>query len=265
MGFFIFGKFIPYYGFCIVMGMFFSYLTCYLLCKKLKLDTDDLLIICAYIIAMSFIGAKLLYIIVSIKSINLKVVFSSLENFNQFLSSGFVFYGGLLGGLGALVIVNKAHHIDVKNYFKVLVPGLGIAHCFGRIGCSLAGCCYGKHTDGPLFFRYSKSIIAPLNENLFPVQGLEAAGILVITIICIILVLKQSKTKVLYLYLFSYSLLRFILEFFRGDKERGHLLFLSTSQVISVGIILSLIGLLIYERRSHSALTENISEVSSQE
>ena len=247
------------------MGMFFSYLTSYLLCKKLKLDTDDLLVICAYIIAMSFIGAKLLYIIVTIKSINLKVVFSSLENFNLFLNSGFVFYGGLLGGLGALVIVHKAHHIDVKSYYKVLVPGAGIAHCFGRIGCSLAGCCYGKHTHGPLFFKYTKSIIAPLNEPLFPVQGFEAAGLLVLTVICIILVLKQSKIKVLRLYLFSYSILRFILEFFRGDPDRGHILFLSTSQVISVGIVLSLVGLIIYERRSQSALTENNSEVSSQE
>lgn len=242
MGFFIFGTFIPYYGLCIVIGIVCAFLICFFLCKKNSLNTDDLIIICAYLVSFGFIGAKILYIIVSIKSINFKEVFSSMKAFNAFLSSGFVFYGGLIGGIFALWLVKKVHKIDVIKYIPELVPGLCIAHSCGRIGCSLAGCCHGKITTGRLYFRYSHSIAAPNNVNLFPVQGIEAFLVFLIGLICFIIVLKKIKFNVLYLYIAAYSVIRFILEFFRGDKERGFFLVLSTSQIISIlGLLIVLV------------------------
>ena len=234
MGFYILGTFIPYYGFCIVIGLVCAFLLCYFLCKKKNLNTDDFIIICAYLIAFGFFGAKVLYILVSLKKLDYRIIFKSMKNFNYFISSGFVFYGGVIGGAFALLFVKKIHKIDVKSYIPVIVPGLCIAHAFGRIGCSLAGCCHGKLTTGNLYFRYSNSIAAPNNVKLFPVQGIEAFFVFLIGITCFIIVLKNLKFNVLYLYISVYAILRFILEFFRGDAERGFFFFLSTSQIISI-------------------------------
>ena len=108
--------------------------------------------IAAYLVAFGFVGAKILYILVSIKQIDCSQVFKSLESFNSFFSSGFVFYGGLLGGFFALFFVYKIHKIEIDSYLKVLAPCISFAHAFGRIGCSFAGCCYGKITELPIFF-----------------------------------------------------------------------------------------------------------------
>lgn len=219
---------------------------CYLLCKKEKQDTDNLIIICAYLIAFGFLGAKILYIFVSFRSIDFRIVFKSMKSFNLFISSGFVFYGGLIGGLFAMFFVKKIHKIEVRDYVQILVPGVCIAHGFGRIGCSLAGCCHGKITNNPHFyFMYKNSIAAPNNVKLFPVQGIEAFCVLLLGMICFYLVLKRKKINVAALYILAYSILRFILEFFRGDTERGFIFFLSTSQVISlVGIIFVITALI---------------------
>lgn len=107
MGFKLFGTFIPYYGFFILIGIVCAGLLGYFLCKKLSLNIDDFIIICAYLLAFGFTGAKLLYIAVSYYNIDFYSVFSSLENFNLFFSSGFVFYGGLIGGFLALFFVKK--------------------------------------------------------------------------------------------------------------------------------------------------------------
>lgn len=238
MGFNILGTFISYYGLCIVIGLVCAFLIGYYLCKKTNLNTDDFIIICAYLIAFGFLGAKLLYIIVSFRTTDFRLVFKSLKTFNYYISSGFVFYGGIIGGLFALFLVKKFYKLDVREYCKAIVPSLCIAHSFGRIGCSLAGCCHGKITTGKLYFIYKQSIAAPNNVKLFPIQGIEAISVLIIGIICTFLVLRRSKVRVEYLYMLSYAMLRFILEFFRGDQERGFFLIFSTSQIISLLFII---------------------------
>lgn len=245
MGFYIFGTFISYYGLCIVIGLVCAFLIGYYLCKKTNLNTDDFILICAYLISFGFLGAKILYILVSFKTTDFRLVLKSVKTFNYYISSGFVFYGGVIGGLFALFLVKKIHKLDVYEYCKVIVPCLCIAHSFGRIGCSLAGCCHGRITTGRIYFLYKHSIAAPNNVKLFPIQGIEAISVFIIGIVCTILVLRRAKVKVEYLYMISYAMLRFILEFFRGDQERGFFLIFSTSQIISIAIIIvvSLIAL----------------------
>lgn len=243
------GTFIPYYGLCIAIGIVCAFLASYFLCKKNMLDTNDLIIICAYLVAFGFLGAKILYIIVSLDTIDFKTVFQSPKTFSIFINSGFVFYGGVIGGCLALIFIKKVHHIQVTDYIPCIVPGLCIAHSFGRLGCSLAGCCYGKITSGIFYFLYTHSIAAPNNVKLFPVQGIESASVFLLGIICGILVLRKSKIKVEYLYIFVYATLRFILEFFRGDKERGFIFIFSTSQIISLLLIFAA-SLFLLQKRS---------------
>ncbi len=257
MGFYLFNTFIPYYGFCILVGIGCASCIGFFLCKYLKLDENDFIIICAYLIAFGFFGAKLLYILVSIKIIDFKSAFSSIHSFNNFISSGFVFYGGLLGGMAAFPFVKKVHKINSSGYLKCITPSLGIAHAFGRIGCSLAGCCYGIETKSHFYFSYQESIIAPNNVKLVPVQGIESFFLFILSFICFFLVIKKSKIAVHYLYLFVYSILRFVLEFFRGDSARGIYGFFSTSQIISLLIILGVVFITIYNHHRNIRFLKN--------
>ena len=248
MGFKLFGTFIPYYGFFILIGIVCAGLLGYFLCKKLSLNIDDFIIVCAYLLAFGFTGAKLLYIAVSYKNIDFHSVFSSLENFNLFFSSGFVFYGGLIGGFLALFFVKKIHKIQVKEYIKILAPSLALAHAFGRIGCSFAGCCYGKETAGNIFFEYNDSLIAPNGIHLFPVQGIESFSLFCLFFLLVLLLLKNKNTKTHIIYIIFYSIDRFILEFFRGDIQRGIYGLFSTSQIISLILFFTMISYLFVKR-----------------
>ena len=248
MGFKLFGTFIPYYGFFILIGIVCAGLLGYFLCKKLSLNIDDFIIVCAYLLAFGFTGAKLLYIAVSYQNIDFHSVFSSLENFNLFFSSGFVFYGGLIGGFLALFFVKKIHKIQVKEYIKILAPSLALAHAFGRIGCSFAGCCYGKETAGNIFFEYNDSLIAPNGIHLFPVQGIESFSLFCLFFLLVLLLLKNKNTKTHIIYIIFYSIDRFILEFFRGDIQRGIYGLFSTSQIISLILFFKMISYLLVKR-----------------
>lgn len=243
MGFHLFGLFIPYYGFCIAIGVVSSFLIGLLLCKKNKLSGDELIILYAYLLSFGFIGAKLLYAIVTFKYIDWAETFSSMENFVEFLCAGYVYYGGLIGGFGALFLVQKIHSIQIKKYINILTICLAIAHACGRIGCALTGCCFGKETTGILYFIYKDSYVAPCNIKLFPVQAIESASIFILALVLLIIYLKNSDFINWPVYFITYSILRFILEFFRGDLIRGTFGILSTSQIIS---LILLTGITIY-------------------
>lgn len=249
MGFHFLGILIPYYGLFIVIGIACAFLLGYFLCKKLKANIDDFIILFAYLVAFGFLGAKLLYLIVSFKNIDFHSVFTNMSAFNSIMNSGFVFYGGLVGGLCGLCFVKKIHKIDINLYIKILAPCISLAHAFGRIGCTLAGCCYGKVTTGKFFIEYSESIVAPNGVKLLPIQEIESASLFILSIILVILLLKNHACKTHIIYLEVYSILRFILEFFRGDIERGIFHRFSTSQFISLFLFLSTTIYVIVERQ----------------
>lgn len=241
MGFFLFGTFIPYYGFFIVIGIVCAFVLGFALCKKLELNTDDFILLCAELIAFGFVGAKVLYIMLSINQIDFAIVFSSMYNFNLFLGSGFIFYGGILGGLIALFFAQRIHGIRIDVYANVISPCVALAHAFGRIGCALVGCCYGKETSSFLSVMYKKSFIAPNEISLIPVQVIESLCLFFLVAILSFLLLRKKVKNVWLVYLFIYSILRFFLEFLRGDYIRGLYGVVSTSQIISLLIIIGIV------------------------
>ncbi|MCF0242505.1 MAG: prolipoprotein diacylglyceryl transferase [Treponema sp.] len=237
MGFTFFGRFIPWYGFFIALGIVSALLLALTLCKLKSYDFDNCLILSAWLIGFGFLGAKLFYLILYFRHIDWSSFFSSLKYFSQTINSGFIFYGGFIGGLCALPLIKIIHKIDIKPCLQVLSPCVALAHSFGRIGCSFAGCCFGCPTNSNFYFIYSESISAPNGVKLFPVQGIEAFAVFLLAVFFTILILKEIKISIPKLYIVLYSIIRFILEFFRGDIIRGHLGLLSTSQIISLVLL----------------------------
>lgn len=231
---------IPVYGLLIVTGAIIGFGAGIYLIKRNCLSVDEFIILVGYTCAGGFIGAKLLYLWVSRDDIQWNRLLEY-EYFRQIMNGGFVFYGGLAGGFIALWCAHKIHHILAVKYLSVCIPVLPLVHGFGRIGCGLVGCCYGIPYDGMFAIKYHESAGAPLNISLFPIQYLEAGINFLIALILFCVVLKQGINICnIYLYVAIYSVMRFLLEFFRYDRnERGFWLGISTSQWISIALFLS--------------------------
>jgi len=251
LGFYLFGAFIPYYGFCIASGIVCAASVSFLLCRRFSLNFDYCIVLCAYFLLFGFLGAKLLYIAISFKTIDFNLAFHDSVYFNYLVSSGFVFYGGLAGGLFAVWFAKKIHHIETEKYIQILCIPASLAHAFGRIGCFLSGCCHGKATESCFSIIYTHSLIAPNGIKLIPVQLIEAVFLFMLAIILLILLLKEFNADLPDIYILSYSIFRFIIEFFRGDKGRGFIGSFSTSQVISIFFtIYATFFLLLHMRKS---------------
>lgn len=244
------GRKIPSYGVCIVAGVLTASGMAFFRCKKEKLDSNNLIIIITASIGGAILGAKLLYILVSYHPMQI-IHYIRVGNYNFLIEGGFVFYGGLIFGILGAIIGAKIAKTKLELFEKSIVPCIPFGHAIGRIGCFLAGCCYGIQYTGIGNVRYLSSItgIDP-NITLFPVQIVES-----IVSICVgILLLQYTKKTVcryntVMLYLTLYAIERFLLEFLRGDLERGVYIGISTSQWISLIIIVGCIIGKLYFRR----------------
>ena len=132
-------------------------------------------------------------------------------------------------------------------YGVAVGPGIALGQSIGRLGCFAAGCCYGKPTHSFLGVTFTnpysnQTVGVPLWIPLHPTQLYEAAANLVIfAILWLKLKRKKFDGQVFILYLTLYSVVRFTIEFFRGDPDRGFLFggLLSTSQFISVILMIA--------------------------
>lgn len=240
--FHIFGLHLPGYGLMIALGVVTANVIALHLMRRYQLDGNDFLILEGYIFLGCFLGAKLLYLLVSIRQIDWSRMLDS-AYFNEVMQGGFVFYGGLIGGLGCMLLAGRLHHIDYKSYMRHLIFLIPWIHGFGRIGCFLAGCCYGMPYQGALAVTFPETSMAPAGIPLFPVQLVEAILLFLLAISIYLLDQNAITHHTVAVYFIGYSIIRFFLEYVRYDTARGKLLCFSTSQWIS---LLLFFGTIIY-------------------
>lgn len=229
------------YGSMIALGIVASGALAWVLARRFSLNFYDILILAVYGLGFGIVGAKLFYLLINISYIRFDLLLHP-EYVGAMLRGGFVFYGGIPFGLAGIWLGGRIHHIDPKPYFRCCLPVIPLTHGFGRIGCFLAGCCYGIPYSGPFAVTYHSDTAGLTGVALFPVQLLEALAEFAICALLLALVLYSGgKRNLLALYLLLYGSVRFFLEFLRYDAERGHLLWFSTSQWVSLFIILCVI------------------------
>lgn len=251
----LFGKDVPLYGVFFFLGIILAVCVAVLLTKKKNpIPLYDMVCSASYIMIGAIIGAKLLFIVVSLDSIieqNLSLL--------QVIKGGFVFYGGFLGGLLGLIIYAKQFKMPLGPFMDLYATVVPLGHAFGRVGCFFGGCCYGKEHDGFFSVTYTDTLNAatPLNTPLLAIQLIEALALLCLFAVLLTVYLKTEKKGLTpTLYAIIYPLIRFVLEFFRGDRERGAFLNISTSQWISIAIFACAIAYLVYtakRERTNSA------------
>lgn len=220
------------YGLMIGIGIIAAYGSAVYRAKRKGLDEDVLDGLAIWAVLSGLLGAKLLFYITSWKEIMADP--SILWKFTD----GFVVYGGIIGGILGGYLYAKRKKISFVKYADLVLPSVALAQGFGRIGCLLAGCCYGLQTDGAFCIVFKDSDFAPNNVPLLPTQIISSVLDFAHFFVLIWIARKVKKDGVVAsLYLIFYSIGRFILEFFRGDLIRGSVGVLSTSQFISLFIL----------------------------
>lgn len=211
--------------------------------KKYGLIEDAIVDIAIWGLISGFLGAKLLFLIVEWKQF--------LKNPLALLGSeGFVVYGGIIAGMLAAILYCKKKKLIFLDYFDLTAPSIAMAQGFGRIGCFLAGCCYGRETELPIGVIFPEGALAPAGIRLLPTQLISSVGnFLIMAILLTAYPRRKRKGDTGFLYMLLYGVGRFLIEFLRND-ERGAVGGLSTSQFISLFIVAAGILLMCNKRRA---------------
>jgi|KBSSwiStaDraftv2_1062776.scaffolds.fasta_scaffold11487_3 phosphatidylglycerol:prolipoprotein diacylglycerol transferase len=179
----------------------------------------------------------------------------------DFLRSGGVFYGGLVGAVIAGYLLMRRYQLPWWKTADACAPGIAIGSFFGRQGCFAAGCCWGKPTSLPWGVQFSELgheiTGVPIDQHLHPTQLYESFAMLLVFFGLLWLhKRKRFDGQVILVYALLYASIRFAIEFVRDDP-RGDILGLttltglSTSQMISLVIgVLALILLIARNRKS---------------
>lgn len=159
---------------------------------------------------------------------------------------GLVFYGAF-AGLPVGAWVARRRGLPVLHVADVFAPLLAAGHAISRVGCFLAGCCYGRAFDGPwrVVFTDPRSV-APHDVGLHPVQLYEAAGLAALAgLVLAVRARAPGPGRASLAYVGGYAVLRSVTEVFRGDADRYFVLeawlgpTVSTSQAIAAGLLVA--------------------------
>lgn len=239
----IFGITIHSYGLMIGIGILCAYYLAEYRAKKRHIDSEVLVNLMFQILIYGFVSAKLLYYLTTIDQIIAD------PSILLDIGNGFVVYGGIIGGIVGGYLFAKKHQLDFLEYTDLILPSVALAQGFGRIGCFLAGCCYGAETSSPLSVVFPQGSLAPSGVHLIPTQLYSSAFDFLLCIALISIAKKvHQKGYITSFYMIAYSVGRFLIEFFRSDY-RGAIGFLSTSQFISIFILIVGMILLFYQRK----------------
>lgn len=231
------------YGFFIAAAFLLGMGLCAHEAKDRGLDHQLVSDLGFYLLLSGIIGARLLYVL-----INPRYFLAHPLDIFAFWKGGLVFLGGALAAA-----ITTWSYLKIKNqpfwsWTDIMAPGIAAGQAIGRIGCLMAGCCYGRACALPWAITFTNpDSLAPLNIPLHPTEIYHSlAGLLTLVILLATKKRLSGSGQLFGLFLILYSVLRFIIEEFRGDY-RGVLGPLSVTQWISIGVCI--LGMIILIKR----------------
>jgi phosphatidylglycerol:prolipoprotein diacylglycerol transferase len=205
-----------------------------------------------WIIISALVGAKLLLFVVDFRRYT-----SQPRDLMELLRSGGVFYGGLIAAVVVALLYLRRHRLPLWTTTDVFAPGIALGHIIGRLGCLMAGCCFGRPTSVPwaITFRDAAAMAnvgTPLGVPLHPTQLYEAGAEALI--LAFLLAFERRGRpfpgRTFWSYMLLYGISRFVIEFYRGDSRGMVFDVLSTSQFVSVILVpLAIVMLVVLGRR----------------
>ena len=257
---------VHWYGVFIGIGFLVSFRLLLSLKKYASLTTDQIYNISMIALFAGVFGARAFYVAQNWSQFSGRGLWAIL-NVHE---GGLVFYGGFIAGFIAECVYAKWPAIRARLWLKekkpadgeeprkcisilalldILGPAMALAHAFGRISCFMQGCCFGKPApqgfpfavcfpaESPAAYRYPSLLPGTSGSvPVYPVQLFESAGNILMCLILLFLLRKRKYAGTIGgIYLILYGVMRFLIEFMRGDHTDS-ILGLTPSQFIAVAI-----------------------------
>jgi phosphatidylglycerol:prolipoprotein diacylglycerol transferase len=253
------------YGVMIMIGFLLGLGIARWRAKKVGLDRELITDVAVWALLAGIVGSRIFYV-----AQNGQHFFDtsrpgwSLFDMFKIWQGGLVFYGGFIGAAAATLIILRLRKQKLLPVLDVFTPSVALGHAFGRMGCFLRGCCYGRPVSPDAWYGvqfppdstpYDSHALMPIppGSHLFPTQLLSSLDLLVIfALLMLFFPRRRAVGQVTALYLILYGIHRFSIEIFRGDTHApGEL---SPAQWISLVAFFGGLALLV---RLHGEPTPN--------
>lgn len=234
----VFGVKVYGYGTMIALGICAALAILIRTVRKKGYNEDSILNMAIVTIILGILGGKVFYIISDLNNI--------IKNPSQLLDigNGFVVYGAVIFGALSVIGFSKKYKWNPLELLDMVAPPVVFAQGIGRIGCFLAGCCYGRETTLPIGVKFKVGSLGPTDVFVHPTQLYSSAFDIILALLLLYYAKKERKDgRIFSLYVIIYSIGRFIVEFLRNDP-RGNVGFLSTSQFIAIFTLI--IGIIVF-------------------
>ena len=247
---FNFGSFTVYwYGILAALGFLAAFWTASRRAPREGLSPEVIVDLAPWLIGGAIVGARLFYVISHWQE---EFAGQGLWQILALRRSGLVWYGGLIGASLATLIYAHRKKVSLWKLADVIAPSIALGHVFGRFGCLMTGCCYGRHTDLPWAIRFPTEHWTG-GDPVHPTQIYEAlCNALLYGGLMWLYRRKKFDGQIFAVYLIGYALLRAFVEAFRGDYPKyylgGHV---TPAQFLSIGILAA--GFLLFWKLSRSA------------
>ena len=253
IAFHLFGFPVHWYGIMVALGFLASLFLLEYKREYARMTSDQVIDLSIIIVVCGIVGARIAYFIQFFDQFR-----GNLWKIIRIDQGGLVFYGGFI--LAALVIFCyvRKHKLCMSRILDICAPAMAVGHAFGRIGCFIQGCCYGvpcksfgvvyppgtapagRSPDmGSVFLNLKltgKAVASSL--QLLPVQLFESAGNFLLGAVLLLLFRKIRRSgTIAACYFIGYGIMRFILEFFRGDHT-DRIIGLTRAQLIGLFIMI---------------------------
>ncbi len=255
------------YGFMLMVAFLAAVTIARWRAKREGIDPNKITDCAIYVLCAGIVGARLFFIVQFFESYkdNLLGIFKIYEG-------GLVYYGGLFAGFIALFVLIKKYKLPFLKVFDVIAPSVALGLGFGRIGCFLNGCCFGKiashipwavqfprtldktgMVDGsPAFLHhYELGFVHLSDSHTLPIHPTQLYSFLLDIVLFFILSIyfkyRRRDGEVLFLFGIVYPIIRFSMESLRGDNPRFFDC-LTIAQIISIIMFITSLTLFIIFR-----------------
>ena len=233
------------YGVCVALGFLVGLTLATRRAKAEGLPSETISNLGVWLIIAGMLGGKLFHVIFFWNDVLAGWRFSGVAS----LREGFVFYGGFIGASVATIVYCRRHQLPLWKVADIFAPSVALGHAFGRLGCFFNGCCYGRACDLPWAIHFPGHATAVHPTQLYEVTS----NLLIFAGLSVCYRHKRFDGQVWWLYVLSYGVLRFGVEFFRGDYPY-HLAggFTIGQAIAAVLIVIALAGHSLSMRKTNS-------------
>lgn len=226
--------------------------------RRLRLDPDNLVTVVLVTLVSSVIGARLLYV---------------LEHLNEFSGEwgsilavwqgGLTLYGGVIAGAFAALVTARRLGMPMWSVADALTPSLALGTMFGRFGCFLNGCCYGRPTRMPWGVVYPPDSFAGLEFGDAPIHPAQIYNALFGLALFVVMWSLRTRVRVagslFWSFIVAFALGRIVLDFFRAYEPSARLIpvgpwSITESQLTSLALALFGVLMLFRLRRGDAKL-----------